>query len=166
MLIDTVVGNSIHNKSYMPAVPPRNNNQITLDAFKSGGQKMDELLLNSDSDSDFDPRAEENDSSSGSGINGNINGNKHSNDFFGFEPQQYSFSANTSVNRVNGVNGNSTNASNAPPNIPPPLCEYNISFLQFCNLYLLYYLVCGLKFNCYQTVNFTLPFSLLLFYCL
>ncbi|KAL5287791.1 GULP1 family protein [Megaselia abdita] len=121
MLIDTVVGN-INNKSYMPAVPPRNNNQITLDAFKSGGQKMDELLLNSDSDSDFDPRAEENDSSSGSGINGNINGNKITNDFFGFEPQQYSFSANTSVNRVNGVNGISSNiSSNAPPTIPPPL---------------------------------------------
>lgn len=118
MLIDTVVGN-INSKSYMPAVPPRNNNQITLDAFKPGGQKMDELLLNSDSDSDFDPRAEENDSSSGSGINGNISGNKITNDFFGFEPQQYSFSSNTNVNRVNGVNGNS---SIAPPTIPPPLC--------------------------------------------
>lgn len=121
MLIDTVVGNT-NNKSYMPAVPPRNSNsQITLDAFKPGGQKMDELLLNSDSDSDFDPRADENDSSSGSGINGNINGNKITNDFFGFEPQQYSFSSNVNVNRVNGINGNNSTSA-APPTIPPPLC--------------------------------------------
>jgi len=109
LLIDT------SNKGFAPMIPPRNNlqNQInnTFDAFKPGGQKMEELLLNSDSDSDFDPRAEED------------NGNKISNDLFGFEPPKTFGQQLFTNNNNNHINNNLTNGfnGNAPPTSPPPL---------------------------------------------
>ncbi|GAB0100518.1 ced-6 [Sergentomyia squamirostris] len=105
-------------KHFAPIVPPRNlQNQInsTLEALKpSVGTKLEGLLLNSDSDSDFDPRACESEMS---------NGNKISNDLFGFEPPktlgQQLFANGTSMS--NGVNGNSAPVQAVtPPLLAPP----------------------------------------------
>ncbi|KAG4066325.1 hypothetical protein HA402_000549 [Bradysia odoriphaga] len=116
-------------KHFAPLVPPRNiQNQInsTLEALKpSVGTKLEGLLLNSDSDSDFDPRADEcetNSSSTTASLNGN--GNKISNDFFGFEPPktmgQHLFTH--PVNHTNGVNGTMNGHQVSPPPLlaPPP----------------------------------------------
>ncbi|EDW02388.1 GH21964 [Drosophila grimshawi] len=100
---------------------------------KSNSQKMDELLLNSDSDSDFDPRADE--------IQDNLSNGRNaiSNDLFGFEPsksfgQQLFFNNNDhklqnnnnsslSNNNNNNNNNMSINSSgfSSELNITPPL---------------------------------------------
>lgn len=118
-------------KHFAPIVPPRNiQNQInsTLEAFKpSVGTKMEGLLLNSDSDSDFDPRAPDNDSPSQMGLGGS-NGNKISNDLFGFEPpkqsigqQLFSSSSNNHTSFTNGNSGITSNGFGAPTSPPPML---------------------------------------------
>uniref|UniRef100_A0A336LRE2 CSON012995 protein n=1 Tax=Culicoides sonorensis TaxID=179676 RepID=A0A336LRE2_CULSO len=107
-------------KHFAPIVPPRNQNplQSTLDALKpSVGTKLEGLLLNSDSDSDFDPRAEETDTSQ--------NGNKITNDLFGYEPPKQSPGQQIFTNNLlsNGFsNGTSTNGLSSPPPLlaPPP----------------------------------------------
>lgn len=75
--------------------------------------------MNSDSDSDFDPRAEENEMVTS-------NGNKITNDLFGFEPPkslgQQLFSTGSFTN--GSLNGMS--AFNGPPVSPPPLCKYKL----------------------------------------
>lgn len=98
----------------------------TLEAFKpSVGTKMEGLLLNSDSDSDFDPRAPDNDSPSQMGLGGS-NGNKISNDLFGFEPpkqsigqQLFSSSSNNHTSFTNGNSGITSNGFGAPTSPPP-----------------------------------------------
>ncbi|BFG03959.1 PTB domain-containing adapter protein ced-6 [Drosophila madeirensis] len=118
LLIDTISTTaSVHSSSpssFLPIVPPRNNlsSQISISG-KSNSQKMDELLLNSDSDSDFDPRAEESTQDS----NGSNGRNAISNDLFGFEPpksfgQQLFFNNNDHKLQNNNTNSNSTNNNN------------------------------------------------------
>lgn len=87
----------------------------TLEALKpSVGPKLEGLLLNSDSDSDFDPRAEESD---------NSNGNKITNDLFGFEPpKSLGQTLFTSGNLSSGNITNGSSAFNGPPVSPAPLC--------------------------------------------
>lgn len=133
-------------KHFAPTVPPRNlQNQInsTFEALKpSVGTKLEGLLLNSDSDSDFDPRACESETTNG-------NGNKITNDLFGFEPSNNSLghnlfmsnggSINNTTNMMNVANNNLINnmnnninnnnlssviMSNGIPLSPPPLCEF------------------------------------------
>lgn len=115
LLIETSSSSSSPKHSFAPIVPPRNlQNQLssTIEALKpSVGTKLEGLLLNSDSDSDFDPRAEETES----------NGNKITNDLFGFEPPKQSagqqlFSNNLLTNGF--TNGGGSVAS------PAPLCKY------------------------------------------
>ncbi|EDW74719.1 uncharacterized protein Dwil_GK15827, isoform D [Drosophila willistoni] len=149
LLIDTnSTTASIHStspSSFLPMVPPRNNlsSQISISGSSSGGggsgskgnsQKMDELLLNSDSDSDFDPRADEipDNLSNGGGRN------TISNDLFGFEPsksfgQQLFFNnndhklQNNNTSLLSNNNNNITNLSSnssgfsSELNITPPL---------------------------------------------
>ncbi|XP_016968004.1 PTB domain-containing adapter protein ced-6 [Drosophila biarmipes] len=111
LLIDTnsttASTHSSSPSSFLPIVPPRNNlsSQISIGG-KSNSQKMDELLLNSDSDSDFDPRADE---IQDSGSNGR---NAISNDLFGFEPSK-SFGQQLFVNNNDHKlqNNNNTNSS-------------------------------------------------------
>lgn len=110
LLIDT---NSTHSmksssgssSSFVPIVPPRNNIPSQI-IHKSNSQKMEELLLNSDSDSDFDPRADEcvdgGSTSSGKNI---------SNDLFGFEPSK-TYGQQLFTNQNNNVNNNSVNNNN------------------------------------------------------
>ncbi|XP_055703224.1 PTB domain-containing adapter protein ced-6 isoform X2 [Phlebotomus papatasi] len=108
-------------KHFAPIVPPRNlQNQInsTLEAFKpSVGTKLEGLLLNSDSDSDFDPRASESEMS---------NGNKITNDLFGFEPpktlgqQLFASSNSNGTTLTNGLNGNAGVQAVTPPLLAPP----------------------------------------------
>lgn len=105
---------------FAPIVPPRNQMSNPMESLKpSVGTKLEGLLLNSDSDSDFDPRAEEADIMS----NGMSNGNKISNDLFGFEPPksqgQQSFSSGSFTNGTTNI------SMNAPPTSPPPLCEFH-----------------------------------------
>lgn len=105
---------------FAPVIPPRNfQNQInnTLEALKpSVGTKLEGLLLNSDSDSDFDPRASESES----------NGNKITNDLFGFEPPK-------TMGQQLFNNGNATNGvnhlliTNGTTSSPPPLCKKNFN---------------------------------------
>ncbi|XP_011205458.1 PTB domain-containing adapter protein ced-6 [Bactrocera dorsalis] len=112
LLIDT---NSMHSmksssgssSSFVPIVPPRNNLPSQI-IHKSNSQKMEELLLNSDSDSDFDPRADEcvdGGSSSSSGGGKNI-----SNDLFGFEPAK-SYGQQLFTNQNNNINNNNDSKS-------------------------------------------------------
>ncbi|XP_022231852.1 PTB domain-containing adapter protein ced-6 isoform X2 [Drosophila obscura] len=118
LLIDTISTTaSVHSaspNSFLPIVPPRNNlsSQISISG-KSNSQKMDELLLNSDSDSDFDPRAEETTQDS----NGSNGRNAISNDLFGFEPpksfgQQLFFNNNDHKLQNNNTNSNSNITNN------------------------------------------------------
>lgn len=65
------------NNTFAPIVPPRLQTNMK-DLKPSVGTKLEDLLLNSDSDSDFDPRADEQ------------IGSKNSNDLFGFEPSNTS----------------------------------------------------------------------------
>ncbi|KAH8280352.1 hypothetical protein KR018_003190, partial [Drosophila ironensis] len=118
LLIDTnsttASTHSSSPNSFLPIVPPRNNlsSQISIGS-KGNSQKMDELLLNSDSDSDFDPRADEMpDSGSNSGRNA------ISNDLFGFEPaksfgQQLFFNNNDHKLQNNNTNNSSLLISNS-----------------------------------------------------
>ncbi|XP_002017766.2 PTB domain-containing adapter protein ced-6 isoform X1 [Drosophila persimilis] len=117
LLIDTISTTaSVHSaspSSFLPIVPPRNtlSSQISISG-KSNSQKMDELLLNSDSDSDFDPRAEE--ATQDNGSNGR---NAISNDLFGFEPpksfgQQLFFNNNDHKLQNNNTNTNSNSTNN------------------------------------------------------
>lgn len=106
-------------KHFAPIVPPRNmQNPLssTLEALKpSVGTKLEGLLLNSDSDSDFDPRAEEPDVVQ--------NGNKITNDLFGYEPPKQSPGQQLFTNNLlsNGFsNGVTTNGLSSPP----PLCKF------------------------------------------
>lgn len=106
-------------KHFAPIVPPRNmQNPLssTLEALKpSVGTKLEGLLLNSDSDSDFDPRAEETDVIQ--------NGNKITNDLFGYEPPKQSPGQQLFTNNLlsNGFsNGVTTNGLSSPP----PLCKF------------------------------------------
>ncbi|XP_004520645.1 PTB domain-containing adapter protein ced-6 [Ceratitis capitata] len=111
LLIDT---NSTHSmksssgssSSFVPIVPPRNNTQNQI-IHKSNSQKMEELLLNSDSDSDFDPRADEcvdgGSSSSGGG------GKNISNDLFGFEPSK-SYGQQLFTNQNNNIINNNNDS--------------------------------------------------------
>ncbi|XP_037947840.1 PTB domain-containing adapter protein ced-6 [Teleopsis dalmanni] len=119
LLIDT---NSSHSNkssnstSYVPMVPPRNSIQSQI-LHKSSSQKMEELLLNSDSDSDFDPRADES-IDSGSSKN-------DSSDLFGFEPAktygQQLFNNNSESKLNNNGTINNINSFTNEINIPPPL---------------------------------------------
>ncbi|XP_017866279.1 PREDICTED: PTB domain-containing adapter protein ced-6 [Drosophila arizonae] len=142
LLIDTnsMTASSTHSSSpnsFLPIVPPRSNLSSQMSSSSSGGggksnsQKMDELLLNSDSDSDFDPRADE--------IQDNLSNGRNaiSNDLFGFEPsksfgQQLFFNNNNNNNSSlnnnnsslnNNNNNNSINSSgfSSELNITPPL---------------------------------------------
>lgn len=105
-------------KHFAPIVPPRNmQNPLssTIEALKpSVGTKLEGLLLNSDSDSDFDPRAEEPEMS---------NGNKITNDLFGFEPPKQSPGQQLFTNNLLS-NGFSNGIANNGPISPPPLCKY------------------------------------------
>ncbi|KAI8040142.1 PTB domain-containing adapter protein ced-6 [Drosophila gunungcola] len=110
LLIDTnsttASTHSASPSSFLPIVPPRNNlsSQISIGG-KSNSQKMDELLLNSDSDSDFDPRADE--------IQDNVSNGRNaiSNDLFGFEPAK-SFGQQLFVNNNDHkLQNNNTNSS-------------------------------------------------------
>jgi len=140
LLIDTnsttASTHSASPSSFLPIVPPRNNlsSQISIGG-KSNSQKMDELLLNSDSDSDFDPRADE---IQDNGSNGR---NAISNDLFGFEPSK-SFGQQLFVNNNDHKLQNNNNTSNSSLlitsnnstinssgfsselNITPPLCMF------------------------------------------
>lgn len=139
LLIDTASTKSSSSSSYVPIVPPRNNLSSQI-MHKSNSQKMDELLLNSDTDSDFDPRADE------SAVDGS-NGRNDSNDLFGFEPlKSYgqllfhnnndtnkntnnnnknvinnNTSSNSVLNNSNNMNINNTSFNNEVNSVPPPL---------------------------------------------
>ncbi|XP_034101769.1 PTB domain-containing adapter protein ced-6 isoform X1 [Drosophila albomicans] len=139
LLIDTnsttASTHSASPNSFLPIVPPRSTLSSQMSSSSSGGksnsQKMDELLLNSDSDSDFDPRADE--------IQDNLSNGRNaiSNDLFGFEPsksfgQQLFFNNNDHKLQNNNNNNNSSNVSNnnmsinssgfsSELNITPPL---------------------------------------------
>ncbi|KAH8297289.1 hypothetical protein KR044_010157 [Drosophila immigrans] len=138
LLIDTnsttASTHSASPNSFLPIVPPRSNLSSQMSSSSSGGksnsQKMDELLLNSDSDSDFDPRADE--------IQDNLSNGRNaiSNDLFGFEPSksfgQQLFFNNNDHKLQNNNNNNSSSVSNnnmstnssgfsSELNITPPL---------------------------------------------
>ncbi|XP_067631149.1 PTB domain-containing adapter protein ced-6 [Eurosta solidaginis] len=118
LLIDT---NSMHSmksstgssSSFVPVVPPRNNLPSQI-IHKSNSQKMEELLLNSDSDSDFDPRADECvDGGNGSNSSSISNGKNISNDLFGFEPpKSYGHSLFTNHSNNININNGSVNHNN------------------------------------------------------
>uniref|UniRef100_D3TPR4 Adaptor protein CED-6 n=1 Tax=Glossina morsitans morsitans TaxID=37546 RepID=D3TPR4_GLOMM len=98
------------SSTFLPIVPPRANlpSQITT---KSNSQKMEELLLNSDSDSDFDPRAEESNTDGHSTTSSGGGGSKNmSNDLFGFEPSK-SFGQQLFYNNNNNKQQNNSNAN-------------------------------------------------------
>lgn len=157
LLIDTnsttASTHSSSPSSFLPIVPPRNNlsSQISIGG-KSNSQKMDELLLNSDSDSDFDPRADE--------IQDNVSNGRNaiSNDLFGFEPaksfgQQLFFNNNDNKLQNNNTNNssllinsnnNSINSScfSNELNITPPLCRFFFSFLTNWKLVKLILIIC------------------------
>ncbi|XP_058976561.1 PTB domain-containing adapter protein ced-6 [Musca domestica] len=127
LLIDTNSNssNSLKSSLFLPAVPPRNNNNANTKSMNNNAQKMEELLLNSDSDSDFDPRAEESTDGNSTGSGKNI-----SNDLFGFEPsnsfgQQLFY--NNNDNKFHNNNNNNNNTSIISNNtfseltITPPL---------------------------------------------
>lgn len=134
LLIDTNSNssnsNSLKSSLFLPAVPPRNNMSNTSSkSMNSNAQKMEELLLNSDSDSDFDPRAEESTDGNSTGSGGkNI-----TNDLFGFEPsnsfgQQLFYNNNDKFLNNNNNNGssiisNNINNSFSELTITPPLCK-------------------------------------------
>jgi hypothetical protein len=108
LLIETSPKNT-----FAPIVPPRNAITNPMDALKpSIGTKLEGLnLLDSDSDSEFDPRAEENEMT---------NGNKASNDMFGFEPTK-NLSGHEIFNSGSFMDG-TTKAFTNHPSSPPPLC--------------------------------------------
>ncbi|KAH8371617.1 hypothetical protein KR093_008277 [Drosophila rubida] len=140
LLIDTnsttASTHSASPNSFLPIVPPRSNLSSQMSSSSSGGksnsQKMDELLLNSDSDSDFDPRADE--------IQDNLSNGRNaiSNDLFGFEPsksfgQQLFFNNNdhklqnnnnsssvSNNNMSNNSSGFSSELNITPPLLAPP----------------------------------------------
>ena len=90
-----------------------------MEALKpsSVGTKLDELLLNSDSDSDFDPRAPDNELTVG---------NKISNDLFGMEPIKPTLGQQLFASPIAPVSQNgfaTTNGSLLPPTSPPPMCK-------------------------------------------
>lgn len=139
LLIDTnsttASTHSASPSSFLPIVPPRNNlsSQISIGG-KSNSQKMDELLLNSDSDSDFDPRADETQEIGGTGRSAISN-------MFGFEPAnsfgQHLFSNNNDHKLQNNnssllitSNNNSINSSgfSSELNITPPLCMFKDAY--------------------------------------
>ncbi|XP_061399164.1 PTB domain-containing adapter protein ced-6 [Musca vetustissima] len=129
LLIDTNSTNSLKSSLFLPAVPPRNNNNNTTTnkSMNNNAQKMEELLLNSDSDSDFDPRAEESTDGNSTGSGKNI-----SNDLFGFEPsnsfgQQLFYNNNDNKFHNNNNNNTSIISNNTfseltvtPPLLAPP----------------------------------------------
>lgn len=117
--------------SFLPAVPPRNSmpTQLLSKTMNSNNQKMEELLLNSDSDSDFDPRAEE---SNTDGNSTGSSGKAMTNDLFGFEPsksfgQQLFYNNNDSkflnINNStsSGIISNNSNNGFTELTITPPL---------------------------------------------
>lgn len=126
------------DKHFAPIVPPRNiQSQIssTLEALKpSVGNKLEALLLNSDSDSDFDPRADENET---------IPNDKHSADssFFGFEPPKTSIGqqlfATNGINAMhqngNGINTSITNGQSTNNNHSSPPLRKSIWQLSMIN---------------------------------
>lgn len=124
--------------SFLPAVPPRNSmpTQLLGKTMNNNNQKMDELLLNSDSDSDFDPRAEESNTDGNSTGSG---GKTMTNDLFGFEPSKsfgqqlfYNNNDNKFMNNNNtSIISNNSNNSFSELTITPPLCKYktNVAFL-------------------------------------
>uniref|UniRef100_A0A1A9WQJ9 PID domain-containing protein n=1 Tax=Glossina brevipalpis TaxID=37001 RepID=A0A1A9WQJ9_9MUSC len=120
--------NTIASKSsstFLPIVPPRANmpSQITT---KSNSQKMEELLLNSDSDSDFDPRAEESNTDGHSTTSSGGGGGKNmSNDLFGFEPpksfgQQLFYNNNNKQQNNSNANVTTTKSTSVSQMAPPP----------------------------------------------
>ncbi|XP_036330657.1 PTB domain-containing adapter protein ced-6 [Rhagoletis pomonella] len=115
LLIDTSSTHSMKSSSgsttsFVPIVPPRNNIPSQI-IHKSNSQKMEELLLNSDSDSDFDPRADECVDGGSSNSSGGGGGKNISNDLFGFEPaKSYGQQLFTNQN-TNSVNNNNDNKS-------------------------------------------------------
>lgn len=107
LLIETAPKNT-----FAPIIPPRNQITNTIEALKpTVGSKTDGLLLNSDSDSDFDPRAEESEMMN--------NGNKISNDLFGFEPSNQSGQQLFNSSSFTEMGNNFTNQMSSPA----PLCE-------------------------------------------
>ncbi|KAH8321761.1 hypothetical protein KR067_000012, partial [Drosophila pandora] len=134
LLIDTnsttASTHSSSPSSFLPIVPPRNtlSSQISIGG-KSNSQKMDELLLNSDSDSDFDPRADE--------IQDNVSNGRNAitNDLFGFEPaksfgQQLFFNNNDNKLQNNNNTNNSSlliNSNNSSINSSGFSNEMNIT---------------------------------------
>lgn len=88
-----------------------------MEALKpSIGTKLEGLnLLNSDSDSDFDPRADESETT---------NGNKGSNDMFGFEPTK-NLSGHQNLFHSGSFLDGTTKAFTNHPSSPPPLCKFN-----------------------------------------
>uniref|UniRef100_A0A1I8PM63 PID domain-containing protein n=1 Tax=Stomoxys calcitrans TaxID=35570 RepID=A0A1I8PM63_STOCA len=137
LLIDTNSNssNSLKSSLFLPAVPPRNNMSMSKSGTNNNGntQKMEELLLNSDSDSDFDPRADE---STTDGNSTGSGGKNLTNDLFGFEPsnsfgQQLFYNNNDNKFLNNNHNGNNihnsgiisnnTNNSFTELTITPPL---------------------------------------------
>ncbi|XP_037815741.1 PTB domain-containing adapter protein ced-6 [Lucilia sericata] len=116
---------SASSTSFLPAVPPRNSMPTQL-LTKNNNQKMDELLLNSDSDSDFDPRAEESNTDGNSTGSG---GKTMTNDLFGFEPSKsfgqqlfYNNNDNKFINNNNtSIISNNSNNSFSELTITPPL---------------------------------------------
>lgn len=110
-----LIGTSPKN-TFAPIVPPRNQITNPMDALKpSIGTKLEGLnLLNSDSDSDFDPRAEENEMT---------NGNKASNDIFGFEPTK-NHGGHQMFNSGHFTDGTTKAFTNHPVS-PPPLCKFD-----------------------------------------
>ncbi|XP_075165161.1 PTB domain-containing adapter protein ced-6 [Haematobia irritans] len=130
LLIDTNSNssNSLKSSLFLPAVPPRNN-MSTKAMNNTNTQKMEELLLNSDSDSDFDPRADE---STTDGNSTGSGGKNLTNDLFGFEPsnsfgQQLFYNnndnkfLNNNHNNGTGVISNNSNNSFTELTITPPL---------------------------------------------
>ena len=122
---------SSSSTSFLPAVPPRNSmpTQLLSKTMNNNNQKMEELLLNSDSDSDFDPRAEESNTDGNSTGSG---GKAVTNDLFGFEPSKsfgqqlfYNNNDNKFLNNNNtGIISNTSNNGFSELTITPPLCEY------------------------------------------
>lgn len=140
LLIDTNSNSSSKSSAFLPAVPPRSTMSNQMLSKTNNHQKMEELLLNSDSDSDFDPRAEESNTDGNSTSSG---GKNVTNDLFGFEPstsfgQQlfYNNNDNKYQNNNNNNNNNTANISNSSIlsnysnnsfselTITPPLCKY------------------------------------------
>lgn len=109
---DQLLIESAPKNTFAPIVPPRNQITNTIEALKpTVGSKTDGLLLNSDSDSDFDPRADESEMMS--------NGNKISNDLFGFEPSKQSGQQMFNSSSFSEMSNNFTNQMTSPA----PLCE-------------------------------------------